>query len=201
MEKIIEIKHDVDEHTNAVICGHDCHYYDVSCREGLSKTVVHDNFYEYETPTDKCPGPGKHRMALEKVEEIKCSKCGHINHGIPLDDLDIDDIDYLKKLVVKCWKCFQYVRFPKKKVGGENQGFEPRGIAIVEGESERMADASDQVSKMAGMEFDDKEPLLVNCEVEQTKDGIILKGKLTDRGHEVFRIANWKGAKNENDET
>lgn len=135
MEKIIEIKHEGKE------CSRKCFFFYTdsvdmaycSIEGGIQPKEGHP--YERLLYTGDCPGPGKYRMTLEKVEEIKCSKCGHINHGIPLDDLDIDDIDYLKKLVVKCWKCFQYVRFPEEKAD-ENQGFEPRGIAMIHDEKD-----------------------------------------------------------------
>lgn len=87
MKKIIEIKHNHNEEKDRFECDFCCPFSGLSsdgtchCYLGAGITF-HDNEngkghgeYELVLPTDKCPGPGKYRMSLEEVEEIKCEGC------------------------------------------------------------------------------------------------------------------------------
>lgn len=96
MKKTIEIKHDVGMF-KVIECGFLCNLrYDIS--ENWGKCYF--DFMDGKKPTDKCPGPGKYRMSLEVVDEIKCEKCGYINYATQ------------DEAVVKCEECFIYVRSP-----------------------------------------------------------------------------------------
>lgn len=66
-EKIVEIKHDTDLETGEITCGRGCGLDRMGCLFKLSKTIVVSRHHEYEKP-DKCPGVGKYRMTLEKID-------------------------------------------------------------------------------------------------------------------------------------
>lgn len=66
MKEFFTIIQSEDPQTGNISC-RDCEVDSFDCP--YSKTIVHDKYHEYQTPSEKCPGEGNYQLIFKKMSE------------------------------------------------------------------------------------------------------------------------------------